>query len=45
MISFTVSIGRTLVKESDSNVEEIIERADKALYKAKHHGRDCVIQI
>ncbi len=39
----TVSIGITSNIESDS-IEEVIERADKMLYKAKHSGKNCVIQ-
>ena len=41
-INLTVSLGVTQVLASD-NVESIFKRADKALYKAKHQGRDCVI--
>lgn len=38
--AFTVSIGLTEVKESDENMEEILKRADDALYQAKENGRN-----
>jgi diguanylate cyclase (GGDEF)-like protein len=41
--NFHVSIGVSLANDNDSKIENIIERADKALYKAKHLGRNRVI--
>lgn len=41
-ISFTVSIGCTLVREKDKSIEEVLNRADEALYKAKRMGRNRV---
>ncbi len=41
-VSFTVSIGVTLVRAEDQNIEETIHRADEALYKAKKMGRNRV---
>jgi diguanylate cyclase (GGDEF)-like protein len=38
----TVSIGATLVNESDQNIIDIYERADKNLYTAKNSGRNIV---
>jgi diguanylate cyclase (GGDEF)-like protein len=38
----TVSIGVATRLERDSEPAATIERADKALYAAKHHGRNCV---
>jgi diguanylate cyclase (GGDEF)-like protein len=38
--AITTSIGFTLYKESDT-AKGIFERADQALYAAKHDGRDC----
>jgi len=43
LISFTVSIGVTMAKESDDTLEEILNRADEALYKAKRGGRNRVV--
>lgn len=41
-ISFTVSIGATLARRSDKVIEDVIKRADEALYKAKRMGRNRV---
>ncbi|MBN2300730.1 MAG: GGDEF domain-containing protein [Acholeplasmataceae bacterium] len=43
-IKVTISIGITSFPENDaSKMEEIIEKADQALYRAKDSGRNCVI--
>lgn len=39
---FTTSIGVATVKKNDSNINDTIKRADQALYKAKHAGRNQV---
>ena len=39
----TVSIGMTEVEQFDGAINTALERADKALYKAKRGGRDAVI--
>lgn len=39
----TVSIGISQYLESDSSLEELIQRVDRAMYYAKEHGRDQVI--
>eukprot|EP00828_Plagiopyla_frontata_P009338 TRINITY_DN14801_c0_g2_i2.p2 TRINITY_DN14801_c0_g2~~TRINITY_DN14801_c0_g2_i2.p2 ORF type:complete len:298 (+),score=118.44 TRINITY_DN14801_c0_g2_i2:86-979(+) len=41
-IHFTVSIGVVERRETDADMEAIIRRADEALYRAKHMGRNCV---
>jgi len=41
-VTFTVSIGVTLALKEDQNIEEIMNRADEALYKAKRMGRNRV---
>jgi diguanylate cyclase (GGDEF)-like protein len=42
-IALTCSIGLAQPKEEDSEIEELIHRADEALYEAKYSGRNCVI--
>lgn len=40
---FTVSIGVvTICVDHNSDVENVLKRADNALYKAKTKGRNCV---
>lgn len=41
-LSFTVSIGLAVVDETVQSVEELMKRADLALYQAKETGRDRV---
>lgn len=41
-LCMTISIGVTQYKKSDA-VCDIIARADKALYDAKHKGKNCVV--
>nr|WP_321259645.1 PAS domain S-box protein [uncultured Pseudodesulfovibrio sp.] len=42
VVTFTVSIGTTVVRTSDRTIEEVLNRADEALYKAKRMGRNRV---
>jgi len=42
VISFTVSIGVTLALAEDKSIEDVVNRADEALYKAKRMGRNRV---
>lgn len=42
-IYFTVSVGVTELKQDDSDVMVLIDRADKALYGAKEKGRDTTV--
>lgn len=41
-ISITVSLGAATYPETVSNIEELVEKADVGLYKAKQTGRDRV---
>lgn len=41
-VALTVSIGIATVKEDDVDLETLLDRADQALYEAKHTGRDKV---
>jgi len=44
-VRMTVSIGVTEYNGNDSSIDKIIQRADKALYHAKHRGRNLVVAI
>jgi diguanylate cyclase (GGDEF)-like protein len=44
VISFTVSLGVTQVRASDRDMEEVLNRADEALYRAKRMGRNRVVK-
>lgn len=39
-ISVTISIGFTMINETDKSLDDIIKRADKALYISKKQGKD-----
>ncbi len=41
-ISLTVSVGVTEIQEGDSSHEQIFNRVDKAMYKAKKNGKNFV---
>jgi len=41
--AFTVSIGISVVDASDSSLDDVLRRADKALYAAKREGRNRVV--
>ncbi|WP_456297047.1 diguanylate cyclase [Vibrio sp. AK197] len=41
-VTYTISLGITEVHDQDSDVDQIVERADKALYQAKRLGRNRV---
>lgn len=41
-ISYTVSIGITDMQEDDENIDTMLARADKGLYRAKESGRNQV---
>jgi diguanylate cyclase (GGDEF)-like protein len=41
--SVTLSIGISEYRNRDNNEDSVIQRADEALYYAKHHGRDRII--
>jgi diguanylate cyclase (GGDEF)-like protein len=44
-VQMTVSIGATEYSKQDENLDKIIQRADRALYHAKHRGRNLVVAI
>lgn len=37
----TVSIGCSMIRTEDASLEQVISRADEALYRAKRAGRNC----
>lgn len=41
-IRFTVSAGIAARSGLDADITDVMQRADSALYTAKHHGRNCV---
>jgi len=41
-VSFTVSMGISQYSPCDKVINDVLERADAALYHAKTHGRNCV---
>jgi diguanylate cyclase (GGDEF)-like protein len=44
-IPVTISVGVTQVADTDTRAEEILERADHAMFEAKRAGRNMVIAI
>lgn len=44
-LSFTISIGMATFPNDATSVEELVDKADKALYWAKQHGKNRVCQI
>lgn len=43
VINVTVSIGIAEPCPGDSRIEDVYERADSALYAAKHAGKNCAM--
>jgi len=43
IVKVTVSIGITIYQEGDLKIEDVLKRADQALYRAKAQGRNRVI--
>lgn len=44
-VTITVSIGISVIGENDTSYEEVLKRADDALYEAKNLGRNRVVAI
>ena len=42
-ITINFSAGITALKDDDASMDEMISRADQALYKAKNSGRNCSV--
>ncbi|MES9991819.1 MAG: diguanylate cyclase [Candidatus Thiodiazotropha sp.] len=43
VIAVTISIGVSEVEDGDDNIDDLLHRADKALYEAKKRGRNRVV--
>jgi diguanylate cyclase (GGDEF)-like protein len=41
-VPITVSIGIATIRRSDPDADAVLARADRALYQAKHQGRNLV---
>lgn len=41
-LSVTISIGLSCIHENDKDIDDVLVRADKALYEAKASGRNCI---
>lgn len=41
-LRISISVGAAAIKSSDAGVEDLLKRADRALYQAKQSGRNCV---
>lgn len=41
-VSSTASIGLTIARPAETDIQRIVGRADMALYQAKHAGRSCI---
>ncbi|MCB9989776.1 MAG: PleD family two-component system response regulator [Rhodospirillales bacterium] len=42
-LEITTSIGGALIEPGDYSVQEVLDRADTALYEAKNGGRNCTV--
>ncbi len=42
-IKVTTSIGAAIIEPGEHTVHGVLERADKMVYEAKEHGRNCVV--
>lgn len=42
-ISITVSVGIAVYREEMSDIDELLQEADRALYQAKKRGRNCTV--
>lgn len=44
-ITITASIGTATINEEDESLQDMLNRADTALYAAKKKGRNCVVHL
>lgn len=45
ILTITASLGVSSIGSADDSLEELLKRADRALYRAKHEGRNRVVPI
>ncbi len=43
LIQTTISVGLTMIREGDTEIKEVLDRADSALYRAKHSGKNRIV--
>ena len=43
-ITMTITMGVTRVQQGES-LDDVVERADQALYAGKRSGRDCYVML
>ena len=43
VIQFTSSIGVAVLMPGDGSFDALLQRADRALYRAKNNGRNCSV--
>ena len=44
-IQFTISLGVAVIDSDSSSLDQLVQKADNALYKAKNIGRNQVVSI
>ncbi|WP_144209517.1 tetratricopeptide repeat-containing diguanylate cyclase [Shewanella donghaensis] len=44
-IQFTISLGVAVIDSDSSSLDQLVQKADNALYKAKNNGRNQVVSI
>lgn len=42
-LKVTISMGLSHIQTQDQDIESVLRRADDALYRAKHNGRNCLV--
>lgn len=45
LIPLRISVGVSMLKDEDTTLEDVLQRADDALYKAKQSGRNQVVHL
>jgi len=43
--ALTISVGVSLYEQAFTTYTDMVEAADKAMYQAKHSGRNCVVIV
>ena len=45
MLKFTTSLGLSELKKEDNSLDDVLYRADEALYQAKNKGRNKIFKL